>query len=125
MLKRKLLLLLLMTFQITFSQQKTYRVNEVAIIPEFPGGAEMLKSFISANYEMPEDANVYGQLEIGFTVDAKGKLSNFEIVKDIGSGTGEEAIRIFESSPRWKPGKLADGTIVSVYFILPIKLQSR
>lgn len=126
MLKRKLIpLLLLITFQFALSQQKTYLLSEVTTIPEFPGGSEMLKSFISSNFEMPEDVNVDGQIEISFKVDAKGKLSNFEIVKNLGGGTGEEAVRIFTLSPRWIPGKLADGSAVSVYFILTIKLQSR
>lgn len=123
---KKLLLFLFLFFsQLIIGQQKNYQLNEVATIPEFPGGQEQLRAYINSNYELPEDANVSGQLEIGFTVDAKGKLSNFGIVKDLGSGTGEEAIRIFSSGPRWKPGKLSDGTLVAVYYILPIKLQGK
>ena len=122
-------LLLLLVFSIptvaAIAQQKTYLIGEVASSPEFPGGSQMLRSFISSNFEMPEDADVFGQIEIGFVVDSKGRLSNFEIVKDLGSGTGNEALRIFSLSPRWIPGKLADGTPVNVYFVLPIKLQSK
>ena len=118
-------ILLCLSFNNAFAQKKTYLVSEVAIAPDFSGGSEMLQQFIASNYEMPEDATVFGQIEIGFTVDAKGKLSNFEIVKDLGSGTGAEALRIFALSPKWKPGRLDDGTPVNVYFILPIKLQSR
>ena len=115
----------LILFQIVSAQQKTYLINDVAVSPEFSGGATKLQSFIADNYEMPEDAKVFGQIELGFIVDSKGKLSNFEIVKDLGYGTGQEAIRVIKLSPRWKPGVLSDGSAVSVYFILPIKLQSK
>lgn len=123
--KLLLLLVILLPNATAIAQQKTYLISEVAISPEFPGGSQMLKSFISANFEMPEDAVVYGQIELGFVVDSKGRLTNFEIVKDLGSGTGAEAVRVFSLSPRWTPGKLADGTPVNVYFVLPIKLQSK
>lgn len=126
MLQKKLLLfLLVLQLQITFAQQKTYLISEVATSPEFPGGLDMLKSFIATHFEMPEDANVFGQLELGFTVDTKGRLLNFEIIKDLGEGTGQEAIRVLANSPRWKPGSLIDGTAVNVYLVVPIKLQSR
>ena len=124
---KKLLLLLVFTIPTVtaIAQQKTYLISEVATSQEYPGGSQMLRSFIASNFEMPEDADVFGQIEIGFVVDSKGRLSNFEIVKDLGSGTGNEALRIFSLSPSWIPGKLADGTPVNVYFVLPIKLQSK
>ena len=123
---KKLLLLIVLFFsQLLVGQQKNYQLSEVATVPEFPGGQELMRSFINSNFELPEDTNVSGQLEISFIVDPKGKLSNFEIVKDLGGGTAAEAIRIFSSSPRWKPGKLADGTAVSVRYTLPIKLESK
>ena len=44
-------------------------------------------------------------------------------MRDIGYGTGEEAIRVMKLSPKWIPGK-QDGKPVRVLYSLPISIKS-
>lgn len=51
-----------------------------------------------------------------------GSISEVKSVRDLGHGTGEEAARVLESSPKWVPGK-KDGQAVRVQYTLPIVLN--
>ena len=55
-------------------------------------------------------------------VEKDGSLSEFEILKDIGFGTGEEVIRVLKLSPKWIPGK-ENNEIVRVKYSLPIQVE--
>lgn len=51
------------------------------------------------------------------------KLSEFKVVKDLGYGIGEEAIRTLKLSPTWIPGSQM-GQPVRVLYSLPITIQA-
>jgi len=55
-------------------------------------------------------------------VERDGALSSFKILRDLGYGTGEEAINLLKKSPKWKPG-LIKGEPVRVSYSLPIRLN--
>lgn len=42
-------------------------------------------------------------VKVNFDIDQEGKVINVKALNDPGYGTAEEAVRIIESSPRWKP----------------------
>lgn len=90
--------------------------------PDFPGGLKAFYEFVGQNYKAP-DANVKGKVYIQFVVEADGSLSNFEVMRDIGHGTGEEAVRVMKLSPKWIPGE-QDGKKVRVLYSLPISIQA-
>lgn len=103
--------------------------NAVQEMPQFiPGDpakseAAMMK-FIYENIVYPQtakDNNVEGKIRIKFTVKPDGTIKNAHVIsKDkLGFGCEEEAIRVIESMPPWKPGR-QNGNPVSVYFNLPI-----
>ena len=121
---KKLLFLLILAFNFSIAQEKIYTVDEVYSSPEFIGPEKSLMKFITQNFVMPEDVSVSGILEISFVVEVTGKISNIKITKNLGSGTGEEAVRVMQQSPKWLPGKLMDGTPVKVIYVLPITLKS-
>lgn len=94
--------------------------------PQFPGGIEKFYMFVGQNFKMPEEFSkqkIEGKLFIEFMVEKDGSLSEFKIVKDLGYGAGEEAIRVLKLSPKWIPAT-ENGQAVRVLYSLPITLQS-
>lgn len=124
---KKLLLLLILVFSIEISnaQEKIYTVDEIEVLPEFPGGNTALLTYITENLNIPPNAKFKGNLEISFIVDLQGKLTNFKIVNDLGFGIGAELIRVFNEGPNWSPCKLKNGTIVKAICPFEIALKSR
>ena len=100
--------------------------NEVFVMveqmPEFQGGESEMTKFISQNIRYPIPAlrqNVQGRVIIRFVIDKQGDVLEPIILKGIGSGCDEEAIRVIKKMPRWTPGKQA-GKFVAVWYTLPI-----
>lgn len=90
--------------------------------PEFPGGQAALTSFLQRNLRYPTQAsraNVQGKVFISFTINTDGSLTNLQILKGLGFGTDEEALRVMHLMPRWKPGRQS-GRTVRVRYNLPI-----
>lgn len=90
--------------------------------PSFPGGEEAFSKFISHTVKYPKEArdkNIQGRVIASFIVEEDGSLSNIKIVRGVGYGTDEEALRVLESSPKWKPG-MQNGHTVRVQYAVPI-----
>jgi beta-lactamase regulating signal transducer with metallopeptidase domain len=100
----------------------TTSVNE----PQFPGGITEFYKFIGKNFKMPEEFSKQkkdGKLFIEFMVEKDGSLSEFKVLKDLGYGVADEAIRVLKLSPKWIPAT-ENGQAVRVLYSLPITLQS-
>jgi protein TonB len=92
-------------------------------MPQFPGGEEELMKFLKNNITYPQMAKengVQGTVYVTFEVSSKGKVINSKILRGIGSGCDEEALRVVKKMPVWKPGK-QNGKSVNVQYNLPIK----
>lgn len=90
--------------------------------PSFPGGMEAMYKFLSENIKYPQEAkanNISGKVYVTFVVEADGSISNPRLLRDIGGGCGQEAIRVVKLMPRWKPGK-NKGQPARVQFNLPV-----
>ena len=93
--------------------------------PEFPGGDKALREYILNNIKYPEVARtsgITGTVYVQFVVEKDGSISDVKVVRGIGGGCDEEAVRVVKSMPRWKPGKQR-GQPVRVYFTLPIDFK--
>jgi beta-lactamase regulating signal transducer with metallopeptidase domain len=101
---------------------KTQPINETTQ-PEFPGGIDAFYKFIAENFKISPEFKGSGKVYLTFMVEKDGSLSEFEILKDIGFGTGEEVIRVLKLSPKWIPGKENNET-VRVKYSLPIQVES-
>ncbi len=96
--------------------------------PEFPGGMEALYKFIEDNMRYPQMAAenaIGGKVFVQFEVDTDGTVLNPRILRDIGAGCGQEALRIVSLMPKWKPGKRMNyetkqWEVVRVTFHLPV-----
>ena len=91
--------------------------------PTFPGGMQKFYQFIGENYRIPEVEGLNGKIFITFVVEKNGSLSNIKVIKDLGYGTGEEAIRVLQLAPYWIPGKLANGQPARTFNAIPITIK--
>lgn len=91
-------------------------------MPSFPGGVGEMMQFFKANIQYPEiarRAGVEGKIYVSFVVSAGGGISGAQIVKGIGAGCDEEALRVVSLMPKWNPGK-QNGNSVNVRVSIPI-----
>ena len=65
---------------------------------------------------------IEGRVFVEFIVEKNGSLTDINVVKAIGGGCDEEAIRVISTAPRWNPGKQR-GNPVRVRMILPIMFR--
>ncbi len=106
--------------------QKTTKEEGVFTVveqnPMFPGGLSELGKYIGKNIRYPaaaQRANVQGKVFVQFVVGKDGDIRDPRIVKGIGFGCDEEALRVTLNMPRWNPGK-QNGKPVAVQYNLPI-----
>jgi protein TonB len=93
--------------------------------PEFPGGMEAWNEFLMNHLKYPEQARemgIEGTVYVVFEIRKDGSVKNAELIRGIGAGCDEEALRIIKESPNWTPGKQR-GHIVNVRMRVPIKFK--
>ncbi len=104
---------------------KLYDLGTVDVAPEYQGGSKALARYLSSALRYPAQARenkIQGKVYIGFIVERNGTLSDFKIIKGIGGGCDEEAIRVLKLSPPWKPG-MAESNPVRTAYVQPITYQ--
>lgn len=90
--------------------------------PDFPGGQAGLREYLQRNLHYPaaaSRASLMGKVYVSFVVNTDGSLTDIQLLKGIGYGCDEEALRVLKAMPRWKPGRQS-GRAVRVKFSLPI-----
>ena len=91
-------------------------------MPEFSGD---LNKYLSENIRYPAEAlknDIQGRVVVKFVVREDGSITDSKVIRGIGSGCDEEALRIVNSMPKWKPGK-QNGKPVAVNFNLPLSFK--
>lgn len=96
-------------------------------MPSFPGGQDAMMQFVTSNIQYPEiakKAGVEGKVFVSFVVGRDGAISGVQVVKGIGAGCDEEAMKVIRKMPKWSPGR-QNGQPVHVQVSIPIffKLQ--
>ncbi|MBO4740397.1 MAG: TonB family protein [Bacteroidales bacterium] len=97
----------------------------VESMPEYPGGETELYKYLGNSINYPEQARnlgLQGKVYVTFVVEKDGSIANPKVLRDIGGGCGEEALRVVRSMPKWKPGK-QHGKNVRVQYNLPVLFQ--
>ena len=94
-------------------------------MPEFPGGETELYKYLSKNLKYPDMAiqqGITGKVYVQFVVEKDGSIANPKVLRDIGGGCGEEAIRVVRAMPKWNPGvqRTKKGR---VQYTLPVNFQ--
>jgi TonB family protein len=91
--------------------------------PQYTGGDDARIKFLQENIKYPEEAKkagIQGKVFVTFVIQADGAVTNVKVLRGIGGGCDEEAIRVVKMMPNWIPGK-EKGKNVAVQFNLPIK----
>lgn len=94
----------------------------IEIQPEFPGGLRAMSEFLAKNLKYPSPAQrsgIQGKVYLSFVIDTDGALADIQVVRGIGFGCDEEAIRVLKLMPQWKPGRQS-GRAVKVKFSMPV-----
>lgn len=93
--------------------------------PEYPGGEKAMYRFLSDKINYPAAAtraNISGRVTVQFVVEKDGSIGTVKVLKGIGFGCDEEAMRVIKSMPKWSPGK-QNGRAVRVYYTIPVMFQ--
>lgn len=104
---------------------KVYDAGGVEKYPEFAGGMAAWAKFIQRNMRYPalaQENEVQGKVFISFVVEIDGSITDVKLIKGIGSGCDEEAMRVIKKSPRWTPGQ-QNNRQVRVRYTMPLAFQ--
>lgn len=94
-------------------------------MPSYPGGDAALLGFISKNIKYPRQAKrmgVEGKVHLSFVIDTDGRVTDVKVLRGIGAGCDEEAVRVLKLLPNFSPGKQR-GVPVKVQMQLPVSFQ--
>jgi protein TonB len=97
----------------------------VEVLPEFQGGMAGWGKYLQKNLKYPPMArenNITGRVIMSFVVEKNGQLTDVKVVRGIGGGCDEEAMRVLKNAPAWKPG-IQNGRPVRVAYTMPIFFQ--
>ena len=107
----------------SYAADKIYSVAEV--MPVFPGGEEAMIEFIAGSIRYPEEAKankVEGTVYVSTVIETNGTVMKPELIKGIGNGCNEEALRVVSLMPNWTPGR-QKGKTVRVRVTLPVEFK--
>lgn len=93
--------------------------------PEPVGGLKAFYEYVSKEINYPPQARrmtIEGKVYVTFVVGKDGSITDVKVLKGIGGGCDEEAVRVLSGAPKWKPGKQR-GRPVKVRMQLPIIFQ--
>ena len=91
----------------------------------FPGGNEKLGEYLAKSIKYPQQAKetgTRGKVMLTFVVERDGSITDIKVLRDIGSGCGEEAKRVVKEMPKWQPAKQR-GKAVRQQFVLPVSFN--
>ena len=109
-------------FQLVTQDGKEKNTNVDDELPSFPGGDAKLREWIKKNMKYPSYAKkngIEGQVLVVFIVEKDGSISNAEVSWGVDSSLDQEALRIVNKMPKWKPGT-QNGVAMRVKYRLPI-----
>ncbi len=97
----------------------------VEVLPDPPGGMAGWGKYLTKNLKYPPIArenNITGRVIMSFVVEKNGNLTDIKVLRGIGGGCDEEAVRVMKNAPAWKPG-IQNGRPVRVAYTMPIFFQ--
>jgi TonB family protein len=92
-------------------------------MPQYPGGEMAMYQYLAENIRYPREAKkngVSGRVLVTFVIERDGSVTEVRVLRGIGGGCDEEAVRVVKAMPRWTPG-IQKGKPVRVQYNIPIK----
>ena len=94
-------------------------------MPQFPGGAANLMSYLQQTIRYPKEAmeaKTQGRVIVQFVVEKDGSISGAHVVKSVNPQLDAEALRVVNAMPNWTPGT-QNGQTVRVKYAVPISFR--
>jgi periplasmic protein TonB len=110
-------------------EEKEEEVEEIFTIVEEAAepkdGWERYFTYIGENIQYPRSAmrqGIEGKVYLRFVVNKDGTVSDISVLKGIADECDQEAVRVLQHAPSWKPGKQR-GRAVRQWFTMPIEFR--
>jgi antitoxin component YwqK of YwqJK toxin-antitoxin module len=100
-----------------------HNYKELEVKAEHKNGIMEFYQYVGKNYRTPNVAGLSGKIYVAFVVDTDGKIIEPKIIRDLGYGTGQEALRILQNYNDFIPGEKR-GQKVRCRYTLPITIQT-
>ena len=104
-----------------FEEEQIFAVVEA--MPEYPGGEIARMRYLADNIKYPtmaRESGIQGRVYVTFVVERDGSVTDVRVLRGIGGGCDEEAIRVVSNMPKWVPGRQRNKP-VRVQFNLPVR----
>jgi protein TonB len=92
-------------------------------MPSFPGGEKAMFEYLGKSTKYPtlaKESGISGIVFVTFVVEKDGSVTGVKVLRGIGGGCDEEAVRVVKSMPKWTPGEQR-GKKVKVQYNLPYR----
>jgi protein TonB len=89
------------------SKPAAAQTGKLPVAEHYPGGQDSLVAHLQRSIQYPALAKrnrIMGTCIIGFTLNEDGAISSAKILKEIGGGTGQEALRVVQLLKFKAPG---------------------
>ncbi|HWD88858.1 MAG TPA: TonB family protein [Mucilaginibacter sp.] len=106
--------------QVTEDENKIFTAVEQEPTPA--GGIQKFYEYLAKNIRYPavaKENNVQGKVFLTFVVEKDGSITDVKVLRGIGNGCDEEAVRVLRNAPKWKPG-IQNGRPVRVQYQVPV-----
>jgi protein TonB len=100
-----------------------YTAAGVEVNASFPGGKDKWQNFLRNNFTPPDEPGLKGKVVVTFVVEKDGSLTDIKVIKDVGYGSANEALKLFKKSPKWTPA-VQNGKNVRLAFIQTISIET-
>lgn len=94
-------------------------------VEQMPESGYDLRDYMLKNMRYPDEARekgIEGRVTVTFVVNEDGTINNPKVVRSLGHGCDEEALRLVKNMPPWKPGR-QNGKAVKVNFTQPVNFM--
>jgi protein TonB len=112
--------------EVVIEEEKADQIFDVVETqPNPPGGMSGWNKYLSDNLKYPTQARrmgVEGTVIVVFVINTDGSIQDVEVLRGIGGGCDEEAVKIVKAAPKWEPGKQR-GKAVRTRMRLPIRFK--
>ena len=99
-----------------------YSSAGIEVQPEYPGGWAKLMEDFNKNFRLKVNEDLKGRIFLEFVVERNGTLTDMKVIRDLGFGSGKEAVRVIQALPKWNPG-IHEGKILRVRYSIPFRID--
>ena len=110
---------------VKYAVENTREPNQVDILPEYPGGINNARKYVSEHVEYPAEAlenDIEGTIIVTFVIEQDGSITNIKIDKGLSYSLDQEVVKVIRTMPKWIPAKL-DGKFVRYRMRMPVSFN--